>query len=388
MKNKEKAWYQFWKDSNEVQGVPGVQVQSFNRKTNWTEAKYNYAKPYVNEFAQGQYIPFGQDNLYPNILLDMYLTSPFHAALCEFKARSVIAGGLNIEVHGKSLEDKLLKAKIETVFSTSFIKRFVLEHIIHSRNVIKINRGTNKIQIIPAEKVRNATQGYLPYWLSSNWARRRSDMVNYAEYDRYDKEHKEQIKVFQTLTPGIEVYAIPTYATAADWIWTDSQMATFQKQNLENSINPSAIINLYEDPGTEEEKEQLMSDLQRSFAGARNAGKILAFFSNGKELAPEIKMAEPNKLDKSFAATQENIIKNVSYAHLVNPMLMGINTAGSLGQSEELNTAFNIFSTIYLEPTQDEIEDYLNEILFMLGYSAKVNIIRKDNLIEPTTATK
>ena len=212
---------------------------------------------------------------------------------------------------------------------------------------------------------------------------RRSETIPYTKYSKFNKTEKEQIKVYQILTPGVEVYSIPSYSSAGNWIWLDGQISLFQKQNLENSINPSAIIKIYENPGNKEEKEKFIQDLQTSFASARNAGKVLTFFSDGKELAPDVTIADANKLDKSFAATQENIIRNVSYSHTTNPMLMGIVTAGSLGNTEELNTAFKMFNNIYLKGTQSLLEDYLNDIIKIAGFTdSKVKFKSKESYLD------
>lgn len=383
-----KKWYhKFGFGTPETQNNP--EVYSFNTISPFQDTKYNYSKPYVSTSTNQIYVPFGQDNLYPYVLLDMFATSPFHAAIVEWKTKAILGNGITIKVQNEStLERKIKEGLIENMFDFQFLTRFIQEYLIHGRNCIKII-GTNKkvVEIIPAEKIRNANNYYKKYdneyWFNEDWRLRRGDMTPFPAYSKFDTKTKEQIKVYQILTPGVEVYSIPSYSSAGNWIWLDGQISLFQKQNIENSINPSAIFKFYENPGSKEEKEKFIQDLQSSFSSARNAGKILTFFSNGKELAPDVEIADANKLDKSFAAVQENIIRNVSYSHSVNPMLMGIQTAGSLGNTEELNTAFKMFDNMYLKSTQGVIESYLNDILKITGFEdAKVEFERKDNFLD------
>ena len=46
----------------------------------------NLSLPYVNgRFQIAGYIPFGQDNMFPELLNQLYYTSPLHGAIVDFK---------------------------------------------------------------------------------------------------------------------------------------------------------------------------------------------------------------------------------------------------------------------------------------------------------------
>jgi hypothetical protein len=348
--------------------------------------KYDLSAPFINQYSGLQYLPFGVDNLYPYVLLDVYHGSPFHAAIIEFKTRAVMADGLEFTAKGLTrLETEILKGKLEERFDRKFFRRFVMEYIIHERIYIEMTRKGDKgqdLKIVPAEQVRISNhQDKDGFFVNPDWRRKRADSYFVHAYDKYNTNDRLQMLEFTEQTPGFFGYAVPSYSSASNWIYLDSEISFLQKQNLENSINPSAIFKFPQDIKNKEEKQKFISELQHSFTGARNAGKVLVFFSNGKDLQPDIVMSEPNKLDRAFSGVQENIVKNVSYAHLVNPALMGIATAGQLGNVQQLNDAFQIFNQIYLSPVQDTIEDYLNDMLRCAGYDARVTIKRKETFL-------
>ena len=376
--------FRFWETpKDEVQ----LDHKSFKLDSPWNvNVKYDLSAPFINQYSGLEYLPFGIDNLYPYILLDVYHGSPFHAAIVEFKTRAVMADGLEFTTKGLTkLEGEILKGKLEERFDRKFFRRFVMEYIIHERIYIEMARKGDKgqdLKIIPAEQVRvSNNDSKKGYFVNPDWRRKRADSYFVHQYDKYNTADKIQMLQFTEDTPGFFGYAVPSYSSASNWIYLDSEIAFLQKQNLENSINPSAIFKFYQDIKNREEKSKFISELQDSFTGARNAGKVLVFFSNGKDLAPDVTMAEPNKLDNAFSGVQENIVKNVAYAHLVNPSLMGISTAGQLGNVQQMNDAFQIFNQIWLAPTQDTIEDYLNDMLKCAGYDAKVTIKRKSQFL-------
>lgn len=387
------AKWKFWEsNAPQPERQNGLSHYSFNKETGWNmNPKYDLSQPRINQYSGTAYLPFGEDNLYPNILLDMYHGSPFHAAILEFKTKAIIGDGLEITVKGNNLESDILRGKLEDKINRKFFRRFVQEYLIHERAYIKVLRKTEKgtdFEIIPSEYVRLSTNDPSKEVLvNDDWRRRRGNYQVLPIFDKYNTKDKIQVFAFQEEKPGFYGYAIPHYASAANWIWLDSEIAYFQKQNIENSINPSAIIKVYQDIQDKEKKDSYIRKLQDSFASAKNAGKVMVFFSNGKDLSPDVIISESNKLDRSFAASQENIIRNVAYAHLINPVLMGISTQGKLGASNELNEAYALFQITWLESVQDTIESYLNQLLKDCGWDATVKIKRKERFLPITENT-
>lgn len=352
--------------------------------------KYDYSKPYINETSNSRWVPFGEDNLYPYILLDMYQSSPFHSAVIEYKTRVLLSGGLEITGPSSTLEEKLALEKVKLQLNKDYIERLTKEYLIHQRLCFFVKHTSDTkshVELIGAEKVRNTNPDKIDsngYFVSKDWRKRRGSGIEkyYPAYDRFAKDEDIQVKVFQSTSPGQDVYAIPSYSTAANWIWLDGQIAFFQKQNMENSINPSAIIKLYQTFASDEEERDFVHGLQNNFASARNTGKTMVFVANSKETAPDIEIMEANKLDRAFSLVQTNIVSNVAYAHLINPVLMGIQTSGKLGVTQELLDSFLIFNNIYIKPIQEKMSEYLTELIKIQGYKdIKVKLINNTNFL-------
>lgn len=68
----------------------------------------NLSLPYVNgRHSTGGHIPFGIDNMYPELLNQMVFSSPLHGAIIDYKTNAVIGGGFDIKVEGASAKDLL-----------------------------------------------------------------------------------------------------------------------------------------------------------------------------------------------------------------------------------------------------------------------------------------
>lgn len=388
--SKEKNFIQRLFSSAEPESKGKERHLSFNREIGWENPKYDYSKPYVNAFGNRQYVLFGEDNLYPYILLDMYQSSPFHASIIDYKANTILAAGIEIHLPTNTLEEKITKSKIEQKLNEDFLLLFVKQYLIHQRIALDVKKNSDgtvsDFHIIGSEKVREANPDFendKGYFYNRDWRKRRGGMKEefIPSYDPFNKKESRQIRVFQSLSPGQDVYAIPSYATAANWIWLDGQIAFFQKQNIENSINPSAVIKLYKNFANPEDEEAYINGLTDSFSSARNAGKVMVFVSDSKETAPDITIADANKLDTAFAGVQTNIVSNVAYAHQINPALMGVATAGKLGATQELIDSYTIFNNVYIKPTQRILSNYLTQVCKMMGVDAKVTIKNNSNIL-------
>jgi hypothetical protein len=197
----------------------------------------------------------------------------------------------------------------------------------------------------------------------------------YAAFSEYNKKDRTQLYMWQGESPSQNLYNLPSYASAINWITVDSESSEYHKANINNSINPSMLIQYFEKPSTTEEKQQVLFDLNQSFAGARKTGRAMVTFSDSKELAPSVTQMPANQLDKTFIQLTDTVNRQVCYAHRLDPQLLGLKTPGSLGNSGELEYAYNIFNAQVIQPAQRDIEKILNKFIKIngLGVVLKLN---------------
>ena len=68
----------------------------------------NLTLPYVNGRNQTNgYIPFGQDNLFPELLNQIFYSSPLHGSIVGYKVNAAVGGGFNIVADRLTPQDKL-----------------------------------------------------------------------------------------------------------------------------------------------------------------------------------------------------------------------------------------------------------------------------------------
>ncbi len=352
-----------------------------------TRPNENYNEPLVTEVYNSQYIYFGESNEYPNILNELYYSSPFHSSIINFKSLNLIGGGYDvIEDEGITEKQRIETKQMLSTFNDTFLKIMSMDFLIHSRLCWKIFWNADHTKIVHIERIdpawvrstKKVGGKVKEYVINRDWTgkldRGSKTYTKIPAYDTFAKDEKEQLFVWQSFSPGLEYYCQPTYANASNWIYLDGQISYYHKSNIENSVNPSVAVKIYERPGNQEEEQNFIRNLKNSFTGAKNSGKVMVFFSNGKDLAPDIQSIESNTLDKAFSITQEMIIKNIAFSHTIDPVLMGISTPGALGQSQQLESAYTIFANTFIRPGQYTLDKILNYFMDQNNLGSKIKL--------------
>jgi hypothetical protein len=333
----------------------------------------NLSLPIVQTSRSGNgMVYFGNDNLYPQILNQMYYSSPLHGALVDFKSNAVVGGGFNYK-------DEHLNAK-EKVDLVAFTKRLRLkqtadiickEIILHSRVYFRIKWDGEKGIIlgrISPDKVRTNKEKSL-YYISDDWT------INYntEQLMPFNKGRKagEYIYCYEHESIGQDIYPLPQYSSCLNWIYLDGEMSFMHKSNIQNSIFPSFAMMFPKLPASKEEKKQIEDTLNKA-KGAQEAGKVLALFAPMPELMPKIEAIPTNQNDTLFLQTDERIDSKICQAHKVDPIIFGIRVSGKLGSGTDIKIAYTIFEKNFVIPMREELENLVEDLADICGVKGGV----------------
>lgn len=325
----------------------------------------NLSLPYISSFyTTNGIILFGDDNLYPQLLNQLYYTSPIHSQCIEFITNAIIGGGYTWVDEKTSAAAKVDQIAFEKANKFSKLARLLTrDYVIHKRVCVivhKINGKTVKFRRLDPSTIRNSSD--LDKFIYSNdWSRGYVDMKEYKRYYPGTKE-VECLYVFQDNTPGQTIYPIPSYNSCLNFCALDGDLSYFHKNNMQNSIFPSIVIRRPKDFSSIEEVEKFKSEIS-SKTGAGNAGRVLVLTGNGKDDLPEFQSISANNNDGAFEVSSKECKDAICIAHGINPSIIGIKTAGQLGNTEEIKNSYTIFEKNVVKPTRSIIEEILNDLI-------------------------
>ena len=337
-------------------------------------------KPYINTniLNSNNYVPFGDDNLFPQLIDQMYYQSSIHASIIDFQVNSAIGGGYEIisPLLKKSGEDKVnefeffRKIKIDQI-----LKGISLDLKMHKRCHFKVTKKGNDIikfeRVLPA-KVRYNNDASR-FWISEDWTGYRNVKI-YDEYDpTYETEEVTKSLSYINLggSPGQDIYPLDRTISAFNWCYLDGQSPNLQKKNIEKSIFGNLIIKRPNEFKSTEEFNLFKRGIENKEG---DIVPVLLLTANGKENLPEIESFPANENDKAFENLDKRIDDKICQAHTINPIIMGIERPGALGSGSDILAAYPIWEKNVLNPFRNDIENVLDEIMYIFEIRGKFKL--------------
>ena len=336
----------------------------------------NLTLPYVNGRNQTNgYIPFGQDNLFPELLNQIFYSSPLHGSIVGYKVNAAVGGGFNIVADRLTPQDKLELYTLERKLNIKKVVPAVTQQLIlHNRVYFKLcfddKMKLTKIVNLSPEKLR-INLDRKRYYICDDWSSR----IGVQEIKRYTPTCRdyEQLFVYEVECIGQDFYPLPQYTSALNFAFLSGELSYFAKSNIQNSVFPSFAMMFPKRPQSEEEKNMIRNTIDR-LKGAANAGKAVAFFANSQDQLPKIESLPTNGNDKLFQEASQLNTEQICFSHTIDPILMGIRTTGSLGNGSDIKQAYIIFEKNVVMPLRDMVADIFNELLFIAKIDADFTI--------------
>lgn len=362
-------------DSTEP-GSPGDGKMSFSTPFLKITKGSNLGAPYINpQYTISGAVQFGSDNLYPQILDQMYYTSPIHSDCINFIVQAAIGGGYEWCVEPKTGKEKVDLYTFERInrFKKMF-RHLPVDFVIHKRVCVLIKKDANgkfkSMKRLHPSTIRN-NETLTKFQYCKDWSRR----VGVIEYNKYTPNGKdlESVYVYHAESVGQDVYPLPSYISVLNDVFLDGEISYLQKSNIENSIWPSLGIRIPKLFASDEEREEFKEGINYN-SGAKGGGRIIFLQGQGMENTPEIVPIPTNQNDKLFDSTISNVFNKVCFAHGINPSIMGIKVAGSLGNAQELEMSYSIFEKNIVMPLRDELTEIYDDLLDIADVKNSIEI--------------
>jgi hypothetical protein len=348
-------------------------------------AKYVKIEPIEFEDRKG-WVAYGEGNHFPQYLIELYNTSPVHGALVN---------SISFMIAGKEFT-------AASQVTLREIQRLKLDKLLHPTALdLKMHGGYYWEVIWSMDRSIPAQVNHLPWencrlacsddnddvtgvWYSRDWSdtRKKKNNPHYIPFfDINTKEENPKQVMFQhSMMVGSEYYPKPDYIGAINEIEKLRQLSEYQVNLILNGFFPSLIASFNNGIPTLEEQRMIKQQLQMSIQGAENAGKVLTFFNEERDRGVEFTPFPVADMDKQFESLVNPAIEQILVSHRVtSPLLFGVRDGGGLGSNtDEMKTAFRLFSKQVIDPFQRIICDGVDEILKAIGVPQGTEIVEND----------
>ena len=350
----------------------------------------NLSLPYIDvRYQMNGVIAFGEDNLYPDLIEQIYYTSAIHSSIVNFQVNAAVGAGFSFsEVN--DAKDQLKQYDFKYKFKLDKNIRRIAEDLKKHQRVYFLLKFNDKKEVIASrminpKHIRHGKPDEYGRITKATYCEDWQYQSNMRVYDVYHPscEALEQLFMWQNTD---EVYAIPSYTTAMNWMFLDGEMSYLQKANIQNSIYPAYALLFPFTPKSKEELENIKTSIEKN-RGAQNASKAFVYFANDKDQLPQIQSLPTGNNDKLFLQTSKEVKENISFAHSINPAILGVKYAGSLGNAQELEMSYAVWEKNVVKPFRREIEMIVDELMHIDKVKGDF-LVNEYRLIEPTVQTQ
>ena len=334
----------------------------------------------VNDYGSELWL-WGQDNAFPMRLERLARSNAVHRGIINSKSfyiagKSLICDDTNVQLldivqhaNGTQTLSEVLRG---IIFDNVMFGNFFLEIAVYKGRPLLFHQDASRCRITKPNK-----GGKQSVIISKNWEQHNK------EYDKvlplYPDFAEDENGILRSIfhgydyEPTFEHYGVPSYVAGLTSARIGYKTGNWNEDRLNNSFQPSGIMQIVDENATGEELAQLTRDLKNQYAG--KAGQVLFFAGNSAGSSSFTPMRSDNEGDW---LNLHNVSKNdMVTAHSWFISLAGLDYSTGLSSERVLSEYAIALSTI-IEPEQARLLGIVGNILSRFGIDTEgLNFVNK-----------
>ena len=336
-----------------------------------------YVETYIvspkEKLAKGKnLVEWGDNNAYPDYLLDLYNNVP--------TLQSIITGNRDFvtgdDVKVLPLTPLLAEGKANRKEAViEFVRDLALSYEIYGGFAVQVVRAKDGT---PAEL----------YALDMRFVRTNKDCNVFYYCEDWGKKGAKDVVVYPAFIPGLEwsmldedernrhassvvfvksvnfqVYPKPMYSASVKACEIERLIDDFHISDINNHFVSSAIVNFNNgDPG-DQVKKQIEADFNEKFCGAKNGGRMAFSWNPDKESATDIIEFKVEDFGERYKALSEHSRRQIFTSFRAIPILFGLTAEANTGFStDEFEQSFKLYNRTQIRPVQRMVCDTFDKI--------------------------
>jgi DNA-binding MarR family transcriptional regulator len=335
-------------------------------------------QPEYKEKKGEGYMQYGQNNDYPQYLLDLFNKSAKHNAIIRGKVNYIVGNGWAGE------QDMVKKVNRDETLN-DLTKKVALDLELFGGAYIQVIWSVMGGQVAELwhcdyTKIRT-NKDNTQFWYKEDWKATRNQEK--AEiYNAFNPANPQGVQILyvKEYRPGMNVYSLPGYFGALNYIESDVEVSKHVLGNAQTGFSASKLITLPNGEPSPEEKRLVSKQFDNMYTGADGKKYLLAFVNDAtrKPIVDDLGASDLTKED--FSRVDELIQTNIFSGHqITSPDLFGIAVPGQLGNRQQMRDSYEIFNNTYVRYKQMQIDGVFN----MLGQYAGVTEELKLQPVDP-----
>lgn len=317
-------------------------------------------------------VEWGDGNRYPDYLLDLYRTVTTLQAIINGNIDFIAGDDLSIFPLG-TLPAGVMNRRGDTIREQ--VRDLAKDFEIYGGFALQVIRdftgAVSEIHHIDMRYLRSNEENDV-FWYCEKWGKSGAKTVlTYPafmptlEWGKLSEEERDRhaSSVLFVKNVRTQVYPAPLYAAAVKACEIERNIDDFHLNALENQFSASAIINFNNGVPTDEQKEEIMADIEEKFTGHQNAGRMVASWNPNKESETTIQEFKVEDFGERYKALATHSRQQIFAAFRAIPLLFGLTSEANTGFStDEFEQSFKLYNRTQIRPVQRLICDAYDKI--------------------------
>lgn len=319
----------------------------------------NIIKNVQKEIKGQEFISYGDKNLYPQYLHDLYENvSVLHSVI---NGVSDYVGGENITINkpqfqlqindnGETIEDLVKQIAIDIELYGGFALNIV-------RNKLG---GIAAIYNLDFRNIR-ADKKNTKFYYSDDWTKSFGRLKT-TVYPKFDINSKDANSIFYYKSTKYDTYPSPVWCGSVTSAECLKHIGEFHLNSLYNGLSSDYIVNMNNGIPSDDVKEEIEENFQDKFGGFNNASRTMLSFNTDYEHRTTIDSIPQNNFVDKYNSLYQTSLKDIFTAFRVHPALFGLPTDNTGFNSQDLAEAFKLANTTVILPLQKTIKRCFEQI--------------------------
>jgi hypothetical protein len=336
-------------------------------------------KPIMKEHSNGKWVKFGENDNYPNFLETLYGASPKHSSIINNKVKYVLGKGLKVK--GEEVNQIAnIFLKLHTNLSKCITVDLELNGGCYIEAVPKRNGQGWIFTHIKYSRIRSNSDN-TQFYYKKNFGNWREEAKPYPAFNPDNRV--PSIIYYREYRPDIDVYALPSYYAAMNYIAADAEVAKHTFTNSKKGFSATKMITFRNGEPQPLMKEQVTSQLKKDLSG-ENGEKIVVQYLPPSDVDISAKIDDLGVSDLSkenFSNVDDLISSNIYAAHEVTaPELMGVPSRNNMssGEGQKLRVSYELFKNVYAQSKQAQIIELFEFFAYLNGINVSFEIVPLD----------
>lgn len=317
-----------------------------------------------------EFVQYGKDNRFPDYLWSLYEEVPTLAAVINGTADYATGEDVICKINGFEKEINKKGETIEEVMRKCIIDKMIFGG--YYLNIIQDKGGkVYEIYHIDYRYIRTDKKNEV-FFYSEDWSQKSTGRVQSVIIPKFIQGMIQPTSIlFVKGGANREVYTKPIYYPSLLACEIERKINKFHLNSINNGFSASYMINFNNGQPTDEIREEIEKSINKKFAGAENAGRIMLTFNNDRDHSTTILPFDIKDFGEKYTKLASRSKEQISISFGCNLNIFG-STTESLGfSSEEYKSAFLLYNQTRIKPLQREFSIAIDKI-FNQGDSIEV----------------